>query len=461
MPTEAGVEGMIYVVTDGDDRGMYIYKTDEAKYQAVLSFKDFLTATGNSELENKTIDASKNTISNLEVDNFADGVVQTTVRDSENASDEAVATEKAIRTALDTKVDKVEGKSLVSDTEIAKLETVEEGANNYVHPESGVVAGTYNKVTVDANGHVTSASAETTLVGLGIADAYTKNEVDSALSNLASGLNWKDAVATYDDIATTYPDPVDGDTVSVKDTNDVYRYDEESASWINLFQAVSNEVEPSDAEAGTAGHSGLMTAAMAEKLAKVEAGAQVNQNAYAKVKVGDTVLSAAEESDSVEFATGDGPISVSAAADEDGNKVVTFDHDENGLGEVTGTFNAVKKADKYGHVTEVGTVNTLKEFGQLAGIDAVTADADDIVSMAGYEALAEAPADSAISASDSLNQAVAKLEYRANNMATELQSVLDGKVDKTQITQTIDENSTETQVASAKAIYEALVVVRI
>ena len=29
------------------------------------------------------------------------------------------------------------------------------GLNNYTHPESGVTAGTYTSVTVDAQGHVT------------------------------------------------------------------------------------------------------------------------------------------------------------------------------------------------------------------------------------------------------------------------------------------------------------------
>ena len=47
---------------------------------------------------------------------------------------------------------------LMKSTDKAKLDGIAEGANNYVHPESGVTAGTYNSVTVDANGHVTAGS---------------------------------------------------------------------------------------------------------------------------------------------------------------------------------------------------------------------------------------------------------------------------------------------------------------
>lgn len=55
------------------------------------------------------------------------------------------------------------------------------GSLNVALSNTGVTAGTYNKVTVDAKGRVTSAVAATTLAGLGIADAYTKTETDSRI----------------------------------------------------------------------------------------------------------------------------------------------------------------------------------------------------------------------------------------------------------------------------------------
>mgnify|MGYP006946924095 FL=1 len=45
----------------------------------------------------------------------------------------------------------------------------------YSHPNSGVTAGTYKSVTVNAQGHVTGGSNPTTLAGYGITDAAAKS----------------------------------------------------------------------------------------------------------------------------------------------------------------------------------------------------------------------------------------------------------------------------------------------
>lgn len=47
--------------------------------------------------------------------------------------------------------------------------------NNYSHPNSGVTAGTYRSVTVNAAGHVTAGTNPTTLSGYGITDAKISN----------------------------------------------------------------------------------------------------------------------------------------------------------------------------------------------------------------------------------------------------------------------------------------------
>ena len=56
-------------------------------------------------LTNKTIDADDNTISDLTTSNLKSGVLQTSVRAAASASDTALASEKAIRTELDGKQD--------------------------------------------------------------------------------------------------------------------------------------------------------------------------------------------------------------------------------------------------------------------------------------------------------------------------------------------------------------------
>lgn len=57
---------------------------------------------------------------------------------------------------------------------------------------SGVTAGTYKSVTVDAKGRVTAGTNPTTLSGFGITDAYTKTEIDTKLT---SAMHYKGSVA--------------------------------------------------------------------------------------------------------------------------------------------------------------------------------------------------------------------------------------------------------------------------
>ena len=63
---------------------------------------------------------------------------------------------------------------LMSAADKKKLDGIATGANAYTHPNSGVTAGTYRSVTVNAQGHVTGGSNPTTLSGYGITDAPTK-----------------------------------------------------------------------------------------------------------------------------------------------------------------------------------------------------------------------------------------------------------------------------------------------
>lgn len=87
-------------------------------------------------------------------------------------------------------------------------------------------------------------------------DKYTKSEVDNKFSTLETNIDWKEAVSTYDDIATTYPTPDDGWTVNVKDTDYTYRYN--GGKWVaisaNAIPKATNEVD------------GLMTKEYARKL---------------------------------------------------------------------------------------------------------------------------------------------------------------------------------------------------
>lgn len=65
---------------------------------------------------------------------------------------------------------------------------------------------------------------------------WTANKVDTEIKNavasVITSLDWKESVASFDQIAVTYPNPEDGWTVNVKDTDITYRYDGEK--WIEI-----------------------------------------------------------------------------------------------------------------------------------------------------------------------------------------------------------------------------------
>lgn len=64
----------------------------------------------------------------------------------------------------------------------------------YTHPNSGVTAGTYRSVTVNAQGHVTSGSNPTTLAGYGITDAAAKTHTHNYAGSSSAGGSANSAV---------------------------------------------------------------------------------------------------------------------------------------------------------------------------------------------------------------------------------------------------------------------------
>lgn len=63
-------------------------------------------------------------------------------------------------------------------------------------------------------------------------DKYTKNEVDNKFSVLETNIDWKESVNTYSEIVITYPNPQDGWTVNVKDTDYTYRFT--GSEWVAI-----------------------------------------------------------------------------------------------------------------------------------------------------------------------------------------------------------------------------------
>jgi len=98
-------------------------------------------------------------------------------------------------------------------------------ADNIDLATTGVTAGNYALVTVDAYGRVTAGSLPTTLSGFGITDAYTKTQIDTSLAlklNLAGG-TMSGALAMGSNKITGLGAPTtDFDAVTLKYVSDLY-----------------------------------------------------------------------------------------------------------------------------------------------------------------------------------------------------------------------------------------------
>lgn len=91
--------------------------------------------------------------------------------------------------------------SIVADAVNDKI-TISATDTVYSHPNSGVTAGTYKSVTVNAQGHVTAGSNPTTLSGYGITDAAAKNHSHATATSTAAGMMSADDKEKLDNVVT-------------------------------------------------------------------------------------------------------------------------------------------------------------------------------------------------------------------------------------------------------------------
>lgn len=413
IPESAGINGHIYVVTEGHDKGVYQYLPAreaqegtpdtpevEADPENGIEYQPAIPGTPAVEAREAGYYPIVR-MNKVTVENFDPEAIAKEIREADEASDSKFTTEKAVRDLVNNKVTECK--------------------------------------------------------------TYTDDEIKKAIAISEEGCDWKEAVDTYDDIATAYPDPEDGWTVSCRDTNRVYRYDTETGKWINIFQADSNLVEAS--KDGEGGHSGLMTAHMAEKLDKIEDGSEVNQFAYSKIHVnGDSEdkqwdLEATDKTDTVTMTSGTGVTltgNVVETTEEVEEEVEVEVPDEVGDGTHMET-QTVKTTKVTGSTKEIVVSTNLNDYQKLEkGEDTVETDEE------GNETVIPAvEPDVEIHSTDMLHEAIAKLEYRANFIQDEIDDLYNKKIDKSAIVSVIDETGTVDQVASAKAVYDAIAVVRI
>lgn len=241
---------------------------------------------------------------------------------------------------------------------------------------------------------------------------YTKNEVDNKFSSLETNIDWKESVDTYDDISTTYPEPVDGWTVNVKDKDYTYRYN--GTEWVaisaNAIPKVTENVdgllskedyikyEDANSKKHTHENKSIIdnitqtlidawnaaythisdtikhitssertnwnTAYTHSQSTHAPIDAEANQNAFSNVVVGSTTIQADTTTDTLTFKAGS---NVTIEPNADTNEITissshpsvskNTDSTSTASPSAGGTFTAVDSItrDSYGHVKKINT----------------------------------------------------------------------------------------------------------
>lgn len=115
-----------------------------------------------------------------------------TVNNVANATNATKATQDSAGQQINTTYIKglsISGKTITYTKGDSTTGTITTQDTTYTHPNSGVTAGTYKSVTVNAQGHVTAGSNPTTLAGYGITDASLKGHTHSQYLTASSDLN--------------------------------------------------------------------------------------------------------------------------------------------------------------------------------------------------------------------------------------------------------------------------------
>lgn len=99
-------------------------------------------------------------------------------------------------------------------------------------------------------------------------DTYTKAETENKIDEKLNNLVWRDAVENFADLATEYPDAIEGWAAIVNSENALYRYD--GTTWINIGGFIIPKA--------TASVDGLMSKEDFTKLRDIEAESTKNTN---------------------------------------------------------------------------------------------------------------------------------------------------------------------------------------
>lgn len=158
----------------------------------------------------------------------------------DNTSDANKPVSTATQNALNTKVDKVDGKQLSTEdyttAEKTKLQGIADNANNYSHPAGSAPSKTEGlyKISTDSNSHIASATpvAKSDITALGIpAQDTTYSDATTSQSGLMSGAD-KTKLDGIANNANNYSHPdTHPASIIVEDESHKFVTDSEKAAW--------------------------------------------------------------------------------------------------------------------------------------------------------------------------------------------------------------------------------------
>lgn len=353
--------------------------------------------------------------------------------------------------------------------ERTKLSGIATGANKYTHPSSGVTAGTYKSVTVDAQGHVTAGTNPTTLAGYGITDADSKGAADTALTTAKSYTDTK--ISNLINGAPTTLDTLGEIASAMEENADVVEALEEAigtkANASDLTAHTGNTSNPHsvtksqvglgnvenkssatirgeltktnvttalgytpytqteiddllakkvDAVSGKGLSTNDYTTTEKTKLSGIATGAEVNQNAFSNIKVGDTTVAADAKTDTLTLAGSNVTITPDATNDKITIAVADGSTSTKGILQLTNSTSSTS-------TTTAATPASVKSAYDLANTAKTNAATAQTKADSAYT-LAESKADSL---SDlGVTATATELNY-VDGVTSNIQTQLDGK----------------------------------
>ena len=342
--------------TENDD--IHFSATERTKLSGIAAGAQVNTITGvkgNSEssYRNGNVNITKANIGLGNVDNTSDAnkPISTTQQLAFDEVNDAIDTHTENTDIHVTTADKTNWNSAYTHSTSAHARTdatkVEDSTTNgnikingtetnvYSHPNSGVTAGTYKSVTVNAQGHVTGGSNPTTLAGFGITDGALKSDVTNHNTSTSAHNDIRDLITG---LTTRLNTLANSDDTTLDQMSEIVAYikankaliDSVTTSKVNVADIVNNLTtnvtnKPLSAAQGVA-IKALIDALQSEvdtkvtavsgkglstndyttteknKLSGIASGAQVNQNAFSNIKVGTTTIAADTTTDTLTLA---------------------------------------------------------------------------------------------------------------------------------------------------------------